>query len=86
MQGFSYIIKNPNGLHIEPASKIIKLAATFVSSINLRCQSRAVSLKSSIFGLMGLGLSYGDIVEVYFDGSDEEQASQAFQQLFQQVL
>lgn len=86
MKGFSYTIKNKEGLHARPAGAIIKLASSFGSTIELSCKTKKVSLKGGIFSLMGLGLRYGDAIEVRVDGPDEDEALKALKQEFEALL
>lgn len=86
MKGFSYTIKNPEGLHARPAGLIIKTASGFGSTIDLSCKSKKASLKGGIFALMGLGLRCGDAIEVRIDGPDEDAALASLKKLIEELL
>lgn len=86
MQGFSHIIKNPEGLHARPAGAIIKCASGFGCTIDISCKGKQASLKGGIFGLMGLGLRCGDAIEIRCDGEGEAEAVAALKKLAEELL
>ena len=69
-------IVNGLGLHARPAAQLVKLAATFASSIELECDGSRVNGKS-IMGVMMLSAECGSTVRLYVDGPDEAAAVEA---------
>jgi phosphocarrier protein HPr len=73
-------IVNQEGLHARPAAKIVRLASSFDSNIELLKDGVAVNGKS-IMGVMMLAAECGSSVVVRADGPDAEQAVEAIMQL-----
>ena len=69
-------IVNKLGLHARAAAKLVKLASSFESDIQVKRQQRAVNGKS-IMGVMLLAASKGTEIELIVSGDDEETAMQA---------
>jgi phosphocarrier protein len=69
-------IVNGLGLHARPAAQFVKLATTFVSSIEIECDGERANGKS-IMGVMMLAAECGASVHLYIDGPDEEAAAVA---------
>ncbi|HEX7028120.1 MAG TPA: HPr family phosphocarrier protein [Gammaproteobacteria bacterium] len=66
-------IVNKLGLHARAAAKLVSLASSFKSNIELEKDSRVVNGKS-IMGVMMLAASQGTKVKVRVEGVDEEEA------------
>ncbi|HWB42626.1 MAG TPA: HPr family phosphocarrier protein [Gemmatimonadales bacterium] len=73
-------IVNQEGLHARPAAKIVRLASSFSSDIELFKDGLAVNGKS-IMGVMMLAAECGSSIMVRADGPDAEQAVEAITQL-----
>ena len=73
-------IVNQEGLHARPAAKIVRLASSFSSEIELFKDGLAVNGKS-IMGVMMLAAECGSAIVVRADGPDAEQAVEAITQL-----
>ena len=71
-------VRVKDGLHARPATSFVKLAKTFVSSVELRRGTQSVSAKSSV-KLMLMGLKENDAVALVAEGQDAEQALDALQ-------
>jgi phosphocarrier protein len=71
---------NQEGLHARPAAKIVRLASSFSSDIELFKDGLAVNGKS-IMGVMMLAAECGSSIMVRADGPDAEQAVEAITQL-----
>ncbi len=63
-------IVNKLGLHARAAAKLVKLASTFESQIQVKRQQREVNGKS-IMGVMLLAAGKGTEIELIVDGTDE---------------
>jgi phosphocarrier protein HPr len=73
-------IVNQEGLHARPAAKIVRLASTFNSNIELLKDGLAVNGKS-IMGVMMLAAECGSSIQVRAEGPDAEQAVDAITKL-----
>ena len=73
-------IINKLGLHARAAAKLVKLCSRYESNIDIEKQGQRVNGKS-IMGVMMLAASCGSTVTLYVEGSDEEQAADAVQDL-----
>jgi phosphocarrier protein HPr len=69
-------IVNQDGLHARPAARIVRLANTFDSSIELLKDGLEVNGKS-IMGVMMLAAECGSSITIRADGPDAEQAVEA---------
>ncbi|OED40652.1 phosphocarrier protein HPr [Chromatiales bacterium (ex Bugula neritina AB1)] len=63
-------IINKLGLHARAAAKLVKLASSFESTIEIEKEDQRVNAKS-IMGVMMLAASRGNTVTVYAEGGDE---------------
>lgn len=73
-------IVNQEGLHARPAARIVRLASSFASEIELAKDGLEVNGKS-IMGVMMLAAECGSAITIRADGSDAEQAVQALAEL-----
>ncbi len=69
-------IINKLGLHARAASKFVKLAQTFASSVELKKGERRANGKS-VMGIMLLAASKGTTLQLSIEGEDESEAYQA---------
>lgn len=69
-------IINKLGLHARAAAKLVKLAGSFESAIDIQKDDQRVNSKS-IMGVMMLAASCGSHVTLHVDGPDEEAATAA---------
>ncbi len=74
---------NELGLHARAAAQVVRLAATFDSTITLKRDDTGVeSNASSILDILYLAAGKGIELRLTFDGADEIKAAQAVEQLF----
>ena len=73
-------IVNQEGLHARPAARIVRLASSFDSEIEISKDGVGVNGKS-IMGVMMLAAECGSSIMVRADGPDAEQAVDAITQL-----
>ncbi|QIK36937.1 HPr family phosphocarrier protein [Caldichromatium japonicum] len=73
-------IINKLGLHARAAAKLVKCADSFASEIRVTRGEQSVNGKS-IMGLMMLAASQGTRIIVETDGTDEQEALAAIEQL-----
>ena len=75
-------IVNKLGLHARAAAKLVKLASSFESQVQVKRQQREVNGKS-IMGVMLLAAGKGTQIELIVDGVDETTAMAELTQLIQ---
>jgi len=73
MQTLQIEITNPTGLHTRPGTEFVRLAKTFESTIRIQKGDKTANAKSLV-KLLRIGISQGDVVDIFVEGSDEEQA------------
>jgi phosphocarrier protein HPr len=69
-------IVNLEGLHARPAARIVRLASTFDSEIEL-CKDGVGVNGKSIMGVMMLAAEFGSSITIRANGHDAEQAAEA---------
>ena len=67
------VIKNPTGLHLRPAGILCKEAMQFDSLITFTFRGSIANAKS-VISVLGACVKSGDEIEVFCDGSDENEA------------
>ena len=67
------MIKNPTGLHLRPAGILCKEAMQFDSLITFTFRGSTANAKS-VLSVLGACVKSGDEIEVFCDGSDENEA------------
>jgi phosphocarrier protein HPr len=70
------------GIHARPATLLVQTASRFVADIDLEYKNKKVNLKS-IMGVMSLGIGKDAEINIMVDGSDEQEALAALQQLME---
>jgi phosphocarrier protein len=73
-------IVNQEGLHARPAARIVRLASSFTSEIEIMKDGVGVNAKS-IMGVMMLAAECGSQITIRADGPDAEQALAALAEL-----
>ena len=74
-------IRNRAGMHARPAALLVKTASSFVSQISIEKDSERVNGKS-IMGVITLGATFNTPLKIIAEGSDEAEAVDAIQKLF----
>lgn len=85
MKTFECTINEPIGLHARPAGILVKEAGKFSSAIFLSKGEKTANAKR-LFNLMEMGIKCGDIVTLWIDGEDEEEASVAIEKVMSEHL
>ncbi|MEZ3444471.1 MAG: HPr family phosphocarrier protein [Lachnospiraceae bacterium] len=67
------VIKNPTGLHLRPAGILCKEAMRFQSRITFTFRGNTANVKS-VLSVLGACIKCGDEIEVFCEGSDENEA------------
>ncbi len=77
-------VTNQLGLHARAASQFVRLAGNFQSHIELkRADNDVVADAKSILSVLTLAAAKGTELELRVEGADEEKASQAIEEIFQ---
>ena len=79
MKTFSYVLKDPMGLHARPAGLLVKEARKYASRITLTKNGKTVDALR-LMAVMTLGCKGGDTLLVTAEGPDEEAAAQGIAQ------
>ncbi len=74
------VVVNKFGLHARPATKLMKLAASFESSVEVSSDVLTVDAKS-IMSVIQLAATKGTKLTITADGKDAEEACQAISNL-----
>jgi phosphocarrier protein HPr len=69
----SFLVTSEYGIHARPATRLVNLAMSFESEIDLSAMGKTINLKS-IMGLMSLGVYKGERVTITCEGHDEKDA------------
>jgi phosphotransferase system HPr (HPr) family protein len=75
------VFNNPLGMHLRPASRLVKAAMGFSSQVNISNGDRSCNAKS-IIGLMTLEAMPGDSLVIEIDGDDAVATMAAIEALF----
>lgn len=76
----TFKIIDETGIHARPATMLVREAGKFNSTIELEYNGRTVNLKS-IMGIMSLGIGKDAVIKIKADGSDENEAINALDEL-----
>ncbi|WP_370539024.1 phosphoenolpyruvate--protein phosphotransferase [Aureimonas sp. AU22] len=72
----SVVVRVHDGLHARPATQFVKLAKSFASEVEIRCNGRGASAKSAV-KLMLLGVKENDEATLRAEGTDAADAVSA---------
>lgn len=75
-------VLNELGIHARVASRLVRCARNFESSINAKKEDKEYDFKS-VVGIMTLNAKCGEIVIIEINGSDEEEAAKEIERLFE---
>ena len=84
MKRAELVVPWKNGLHLRPASMLVKVASKFSSTIKLECKGK-VATGRSIVSLLLLCATMGSTLQIETQGEDEDRALQAVQQVFTSI-
>ena len=76
----TFTVNNKLGIHARPAAQFVKIASRFDCEIEVEKDEEEIDGKS-IMGLMMLAAGHGSQLEVTAEGSDEEEALTALEDL-----
>lgn len=87
MKNFKYTITDEIGIHARPAGLLVKEAGKFNSKIIINNTKNGKSAEAKkLFGVMGLAVQCGDVIEISVDGDDEETAAREMEIFFKNNL
>lgn len=79
-------IHNSYGIHCRPAGVIAKQARQYEADIQIDSGDGNKVAASNIMGLLTLGLSQGNSVQIEVDGPDEERIADEIRDLFEKKI
>ncbi|WP_145592675.1 dihydroxyacetone kinase phosphoryl donor subunit DhaM [Yersinia bercovieri] len=82
-QSVSWVVRNPNGLHVRPAAKLVEVLAPFAADLLLEKNGQCVNPRS-LNQLAILQVRKGDTIRLLASGQQAGEALDAFMQLAQQ--
>lgn len=85
MESFSYVIKDPLGIHARPAGMLVKKAGEFSSELFIEKSGKKADMKRLI-SVMSLCVKSGDTVTVTANGVDEKKACDGLKSYFENNL
>lgn len=86
MKEFSYVVKDPLGLHARPAGMLAKAAKEFADATITVTKGPKTIKATQLMMIMGLAVKNGDEVTVRAEGPSEDAAIAAMEKFFQENL
>ena len=77
-------ITNNEGLHARVAALFVQTCSKYKSDIYIEKNGMQINAKS-IMGIMALGASKGETINIIVDGYDEEEAMKAIEELLKDL-
>ena len=71
-----------HGLHARPASRLVRIARSFSSSIHITCNKKVANAQS-IISLLLLSAALGATIQIDATGPDEDGAIEAVAEVFE---
>lgn len=81
---FTYRIKDRQGLHVRPVTRLALAAEPFVCRTTVICGEKQADVRS-LMSMLALEAQYGMSVTFKVDGRDEEKAAQTFLALLNEM-
>lgn len=81
MKKLNIVLENETGLHARPASMLVEVAKDFDSDIKIELNEQTYVAKS-MMSILSMGATKGSELTFVIDGSDEDQAYDALEKLF----
>jgi len=85
MKQFTYVLKDPMGIHARPASLFVRTAAQFPCSVKIENKGKTVDAKR-IIGVMTLCAKCGEAITIQTEGEKEEEAGCALEKFLTENL
>ena len=81
MKKLDIVLENKTGLHARPASMLVEVAKDFDADIKIELNEQTYVAKS-MMSILSMGATKGSELTFVIDGSDEDQAYDALEKLF----
>ena len=75
-------VANENGIHLEPATLLVRVGNKYKSKIQMEAKGRVVDVKSALM-IISLGLVKGTEVKIIAEGSDSADAVDTLKKLLE---
>ena len=75
------VVPWPEGLHLRPAAKLVRVARSFRSTVSLKCGDKIADLRS-ILSILALCATLGTPLDLEAVGDDEQDAAEAVERVF----
>ena len=75
-------IANENGIHLEPATFLVRVGNKYKSKIQMETKGKVVDVKSALM-IISLGLVKGTEVKIIAEGPDAAEAANKFKELLE---
>ncbi|HHU72052.1 MAG TPA: HPr family phosphocarrier protein [Clostridiales bacterium] len=85
MKVLDYTITDELGLHARPAGLLVNASTRFDCKVTIKSGTKVVD-GNSILGVMTLGLKQGDVLNMTFEGPEEEGAYNAVKAFVEENL
>lgn len=85
MKKFKFTINDEVGIHARPAGLLVKEAKKYESKITIVKEGRQAEA-TKLMAVMGLGVKFGQTVEVVIEGADEDNAYENIKAFFEANL
>lgn len=85
MKIVTYVVTDPQGIHVRPAGLLVKQIAEFKSNATIARDGKEADAKK-IIGLMSLGVKKGEKISITFEGEDEAAAAAAVEKFLKENL
>ena len=86
MKEFSYVVKDPLGIHARPGGMIARIAKKYENTAVCICKGEKTAVASQLIRLISLGIHNGDSVVVQADGPEEHAAIEELHKFFEENL
>lgn len=84
MKKFDYVIADPLGIYVSPASMLARIAKSYGDTMITVAQDGNIVKDSQLIKLMELGIKHGSIITVTAEGPAEEEAITAIKKFFEE--
>ncbi len=82
MEKFTYLIKDPMGLHARPAGLMVKAINKLPCDIKISFNDKIVDGKR-LYAVLSLGVKTGDTISIICEGDNEKETAQLIKDLFE---
>ncbi len=86
MQQFDHIVRDPLGLHAEPAVLLGKKIKEYEGTVVTICKDERSALANKLMALIGLEIKCGDKITVKVEGKDEAFAVSSLKEFMDEYL